>query len=545
MRLPSLIFRCGVAVFVLVGALVFTIPTAHADPHAMFYTTIGQQQLFFNVLAALDQADYVEPAIGTRSRDELAQKQQAAAQAGLTEAQKQVKAQEKAEVVETKTDLAGVLTRGITLEGYDLWTTYLAHQFALEVARRTATDEVVRVYCERGLGLPNCKDRLSNGGETVSGGKLPNQPAFVNNDDPLRKAGAALGAAAALDSSYTGYDQQERQQIADPNNETNKQLRPWNESMAALTQNIQGDTSKELARDRLKAGATSTYRSTTLDPTIFDDIDIDRASSKVTLKSDRGEDPRAYISRYTNKLAALIGLPGAFMDVAAQGADEVTTFQALEEEQGALSDSGIVVDARPKNQQVAGITSGQVAAATNPKDYIYRSVSGRIKVPAHVKIAAADEAINALANTEQNLQYAPSRAESQPGDKPLVVGDGGRSLAGQAVLGTSTGTSSSVLGTTDSAHGQVAAGQDSNAKDPNSKNIHDAEKESLPLNTNPISVHHEPGFASLLTAIGVKAEEGGCTCKQATENVAKRFGQLIVRRINGQSQTNEVTSLNN
>lgn len=529
MRLPFLIGRYGVAVFVLAGALVYTIPTAHADPHAMFYTTIGQQQLFFNVLAALDQADYVEPATGTRSREELAQKQRAAAQAGLTEAQKQAISLETEEVKETKTDLAGVLTRGITLEGYDLWTAYLAHQFALEVARRTATDEVVRVYCERGLGLPNCKDRLTNGGETVSGDKLLEQNAFDTGDDSLRKAGAALGAAAALDSSYTGYDQQERQQIADPNNETNKHLRPWNESVAALTQNIQGDTSKELARDRLKAGATSTYRSATLDPTIFEDIDIDKTSGRVTLKSDRSEDPRVYISRYTNKLAALIGLPGAFMDVAAQGANEVATFQALEEEQGALADSSIIVDAQPTSQN----------------GYIYRSASGRIKVPAHVKIAAADEAINALANTEQNLKYAPSRGESQPGDKPLVVGDGGRSPAGQAVLGTSTSTSSGVLDTADTAQGQVAAAQNTNssAKDANAKDIHDAEKQSLPLNTNPISVHHEPGFASLLEAIGVKAEEGGCGCPKATDNIAKRFGELILRNINNQTDT--VIPLNN
>ncbi len=32
-----------------------------ADPHAMFYTDRGQEQVFYNVLAALNQADYVEP----------------------------------------------------------------------------------------------------------------------------------------------------------------------------------------------------------------------------------------------------------------------------------------------------------------------------------------------------------------------------------------------------------------------------------------------------------------------------------------------------
>lgn len=34
---------------------------ASADPHAVFYTDRGQAQVFYNVLAALNQADYVEP----------------------------------------------------------------------------------------------------------------------------------------------------------------------------------------------------------------------------------------------------------------------------------------------------------------------------------------------------------------------------------------------------------------------------------------------------------------------------------------------------
>ncbi|MDO8511851.1 MAG: hypothetical protein Q7S57_01145 [bacterium] len=41
--------------------LFFSLATpALADPHAMFYTDKGQQQVFYNFLAALNQADYVE-----------------------------------------------------------------------------------------------------------------------------------------------------------------------------------------------------------------------------------------------------------------------------------------------------------------------------------------------------------------------------------------------------------------------------------------------------------------------------------------------------
>lgn len=53
---------CVVAVIVL--AIFPLARPALADPHAMFYTDRAQEQLFYNVLAALNQADYVEPPYG-------------------------------------------------------------------------------------------------------------------------------------------------------------------------------------------------------------------------------------------------------------------------------------------------------------------------------------------------------------------------------------------------------------------------------------------------------------------------------------------------
>src|SRR3989344_8087260 len=77
-------------------------PTAHADPHAVFYTTIGQQQLFFNVLAALDQADYVEP---KELREKLlGQRTDTGFLSASTEAPS---------VVATRTDLASILSRSV------------------------------------------------------------------------------------------------------------------------------------------------------------------------------------------------------------------------------------------------------------------------------------------------------------------------------------------------------------------------------------------------------------------------------------------------
>jgi hypothetical protein len=49
----------GILLGVTIGMLAGIRP-AHADPHAVFFTDRAQAQLFFNVLAALNQADYVE-----------------------------------------------------------------------------------------------------------------------------------------------------------------------------------------------------------------------------------------------------------------------------------------------------------------------------------------------------------------------------------------------------------------------------------------------------------------------------------------------------
>lgn len=52
--------RIVLAAALLAGGLLTLAKIAYADPHAVFYTDRGQEQLFFNVLAALNQADYVE-----------------------------------------------------------------------------------------------------------------------------------------------------------------------------------------------------------------------------------------------------------------------------------------------------------------------------------------------------------------------------------------------------------------------------------------------------------------------------------------------------
>ena len=114
----------------------------NSGPPAVFYTAIGQQQLFFNVLAALDQADFVEPPTGQFSRELLEQERGAVPAAPpFTTEQSQL-------ITSTETDLSSVLTRPITLEGNDLYTDYLVRQLSAENARVTSAGLLSEAACE-------------------------------------------------------------------------------------------------------------------------------------------------------------------------------------------------------------------------------------------------------------------------------------------------------------------------------------------------------------------------------------------------------------
>lgn len=51
----------GLGALLMLGTFLLRPGEALADPHAMFFTDRAQEQLFYNVLAALNQADFVEP----------------------------------------------------------------------------------------------------------------------------------------------------------------------------------------------------------------------------------------------------------------------------------------------------------------------------------------------------------------------------------------------------------------------------------------------------------------------------------------------------
>lgn len=162
-RMPRKLYIHFAVAFVALAGLIAAPNVAHADPHALFYTAIGQRQLFFNVLAALDQADYVEPATGPLSRQELQNKRDERLRTEAAAIQKGFNLVEDPLAKETKTTLSALLSRNVTLEGNDLWTTYLAHQYALDVARVAgAEDYVDNVLCKLVLGRKDCSEKSAD-----------------------------------------------------------------------------------------------------------------------------------------------------------------------------------------------------------------------------------------------------------------------------------------------------------------------------------------------------------------------------------------------
>jgi len=130
---------------------------AWADPHGIFYTAIGQQQLFFNVLAALDQADYVETAFDREARRK-AREAVSAEQPFAKETESGGRFTKETEVASdsgylTQPGTPTLLNRAVTLDGADLYTDQLVREFGAESARRNAAAELLQTLCAYGFGI--------------------------------------------------------------------------------------------------------------------------------------------------------------------------------------------------------------------------------------------------------------------------------------------------------------------------------------------------------------------------------------------------------
>lgn len=367
------------SVFLALGVFLVSSQIAQADPHAVFYTVSGQQQLFFNMLAALDQADYVEPATPTvgspedGSRSELLEDRETA---GFGRATDPV-------LVATQTDLASLLTRNITLEGNDLWSSYLALQFALESTRRRNSAELIKIFCGHGLGLKDCKQ----GKEDTKIADLRRENAFETSG--LNIISRALTAIDASLFSGTPYDQQDRYNLATKENDSNKN-RPYNPGTAALRDAAGNDVTKQVYVDSLAQSAAN-VSSSYIDSSALDKLSFDENGRIATIDTD---DTRGSIEL----LSAIFSMPDQFFKA-----------RIVAEDEQALIDS---------TKLVGGVKADTYAVAQAAGDRIGQ-INEQVRLPATAKSAEIAATLQTIGEVNAHPDYVGTQ-ENVPGNVQLV-----------------------------------------------------------------------------------------------------------------------------
>lgn len=370
---------------------------AHADPHAMFYTAVGQRQLFFNVLSALDQADYVEPADGFDfSRAVTLERRATAKDAEGNDVG--FPAEDDPRAAATKTDLSAILSRGITLEGQDLWTSYLLHQSALEFKRREELNKLLSILCNVGFG--------------ACGGEKDEQQAFVTDIQSRPTEVVTRGVSGALGSNYNleSYDQQRRRDELERENQGG-QGRPiaFREDVAELREQTSNDINARTAVERVLAAAGRSLTSTNQIPTnAISSLSIDSETGAVTLaggssatrspfiplaQAQTGNNREPSTDDYANALGALNTLRYTVQAAGRSGGEQIQSFQNLEEQSGTLADSRIAVDT----------DDGKTAKGLWPI----------IRVPVSAVLATVNGIISTIGNAEENAKFAASNYKKE------------------------------------------------------------------------------------------------------------------------------------
>lgn len=466
--------------FLMAAAVLASLPqVARADPHAVFYTAIGQRQLFFNVLAAINQADYVEPATGIFSREDLAVKRDTADQASsVSEALKT-----------TRTDLAAVLTRLITLDGTDLWTNYLALQIAKEATQTTNTTAYIELLCAQGLGrkFSGAKEFCEN--NAPSGQALVDQKrAFVV--DPGEREDLALRHGLDIvysDKADTSDYQKRLNYLGDPEVRSKDIATdfpvPWDESIATLRKKARGDSLKEQAIARLSQAATGFHRPSYVDDSIYDLIEP-TADGRVALKEvSEITNAADKIDLYMATVQGFTDLPQQFTNAANRGA------AAAEQHLAATNAEGAIAPVEPSQANNGAGHNVDLAA------------------PPYVNREQLASALQALGNANAAPQGVPPVADIKPGTQPILPD----------VAGVQD----------DQREGRVL-----HAATPSQEGRFELRDKGLDFSTNPAAIHEETGGKHLLLALtdGSK-DRSGCGCGVAT--VLNDLGQDVLAKING------------
>lgn len=489
-------------ILLLVGSGILAVPRpAKADPHAMFYTAIGQRQLFFNFLAALDQADYVEPATGQFSREELADKR---TEAGLPPEDNGV-------LTATKTDLASVITRGVTLEGQDLWTAYQRFQLALEASRRNSTNELARKFCEHALGIIGCDpSKLDNRQQD----RAIEQDLIAESATAVFERGTQAAFASGSTNGIYGDDQATRDKI-DKGKSQPTQFYAYDPSIALLRELAGKDTSKQQFIDTIFGVAENSFLPTALDPHVLDDIQYDstgraglafalpgRAGTGTAYAASSIVEGDEYVEKYLNTMMGLLELPVAISAIGQQAADRAMISRSADKD-------GFKAQRKYETQTID--TDGDGKADT------IGELKANVISPSEARKADLQALEQLAATTAASQVYAPAQAVDVPGDTQFLERGSATATdpgAPRRTLGISTSTPASQaeleasLKQIDSLKKKIESGE---VKEGEVEGItsyiigliyrlYDEQKKPFNTNPNPIAPFNEEGMRAALTA---------------------------------------------
>lgn len=387
-----------------VGVLVFmgTTHIAHADPHAVFYTAIGQQQLFFNVLAALDQADYVEPKSGASglSREELLRDRSDTEFGNPSDDNR---------LTTTRTNLSSVLTRNITLEGYDLWTAYQLQNRANDFQRRIGVSEYARLLCQHALGIPLCNtEDFSAYSERAN--------AIVT--DPVERALLPIerGALAVL-LSGSPHDQEIRRQIvASEQNKKDPFSWEYNSAIAAAWEAVSGDTQKQELLDSMLSDTLTAFVPAQVDPSVYDNI--------ASINPD-GTINHTYRLAGTVPAGTVLAQESRVLEGLDFTAQYISDMYSAIRNQGAALETAKAAQENVKNEQ--GSDNEGFKAIKEFSDYAGGGLGGAIGriaisilTPAESRVAATKALKDAGVIADTSIESAPIEGQYVPGTTPLL-----------------------------------------------------------------------------------------------------------------------------
>lgn len=477
---------------------------AHADPHAIFYTAIGQQQLFFNMLAALNQADYVE----TDQEREVLVTKRAQPTAGPGQ-----QAEDNPIVTSTATDLSSVLSRLVTLEGNDLWTAFQAHQLALESKRRNDSERLFWVLCNQAYGYKDC---LPDGASGPSR-ELPQKPGSVRvkNIEDWLGLSFEKGVAAVLQSG-SAADQAKREEL------DRKKLaeEPFGRKDPYLY-----DTNISAARKLAAAGPEAeaiegvfeavegAFVTTPVSAGAFSGLSFDAQTGAVGYAVVVNQQPQstseanALIDAFTGKLSAMVALPGAALDTGLRALGTYQGYQELVEEQGALGYTEYLPQGGPQGA-VGGLNTGAALAqgTTGLQPDKYKTLGVLQTAPVHGNIAAAASGANLAGLLDATQTHAiPNAIKTRDTDE--LVGHRQNQTSPSGVQGLTSDPAGTVQGI-------VAAEGDTEHSGHLQQEIEVFTKLFAP-DANTISPSDENGPVRFLNILKGKEPEDFCGCDAA------------------------------